>query len=127
MKNVCLLAVLLLTLVSCGSSSNSNGTTCSSGFVGTWRGTTLSDSIQITSDGKFDYTGVDGCTSSGTYACPGNITTGSITITITSATASPDCTSAGSYVCLFTISGSTLAFQVTNGSQVSPLNYYTKE
>jgi hypothetical protein len=84
---------------------------CDSPAVGTWTGVAPNtDKLIATADGKFSYTGNDGCQTSGTYACPGTVTNGTMAVTISVATASPYCLSAGNYTCAFTVSSNAMTY-----------------
>ncbi len=115
MKRLCLI-VTLFTLTACssnGDDDDSTSTGCASAVVGTWQGTTQSDEIAISSNGAFRYAGVDGCVSTGTFACPDKtLTSGTMQVSIASS-AGGLCLPAGSYVCKFALNGNAMGYDCT--------------
>lgn len=114
MKNLVLAAIIALTL-SCGNDdSDTKSTTasgCTSPVVGSWSGVAPNkDKLVLSADGTFTYTGDDGCTSSGTFACPGTITQGTVIVTTTAASASKYCGQAGTASCAFAVNDKSLSY-----------------
>lgn len=116
MKAFAVSCLTVLTCVACSSTGDDADTTdkgCASAVVGTWQGTTQSDEITISSNGAFRYAGVDGCVSTGTFACPDkSLTSGTMQVSIASS-AGGACLPAGAYVCAFGLNGNAMGYDCT--------------
>ena len=101
--NLSVLGLVFFILSSCSPDDSDSGTaqpTCNSKAVGTWKGQTINDKMIFRSDESYSYEGDDGCTSSGTYACPGDTNFGTLIVTIKTASYG-NCGVAGVYRCGF--------------------------
>lgn len=105
-----------LVIAGCGSEDSDDSSSsedCTSTVVGTWEGTTQSDQITIGSDGAFRYEGIDGCVSTGTFACPdASLSSGTMQVSI-SASGGGTCLPAGDFVCAFGLNGNAMAYDCT--------------
>ena len=124
--NRILVFLLLVVLVGCSpsgdSDSGTNQVSCDSKVVGTWNGTTISDKTILRSDETYSYVGNDGCTAQGVASCPGDTTSGTILVTIESASFG-NCLPAGVYRCAFSLpNDDTLIYNCGSGDF-----YYSRE
>src|SRR5687768_5153264 len=113
----CWITIAMLS-VACGSSGKGekdDEEVCGHPIVGTWVGTTQNDSITISGDKTFRYSGPDGCVSNGTFACPVDTATqGTLQVSINSSTGGL-CVPAGNYTCAFAINGNAMGYDCTGG------------
>lgn len=103
--------VLLLAVSACG---GGGGGKCSSPYSGTWVGTTATDQLTLSESCDYQYQGVGGCRSAGTYAAPLG-SSGSVLVTIQSSTGG-NCLGVGAYSCAYTASSSTLTVNCGAGN-----------
>lgn len=86
----------------------SNG--CPSSVVGTWTGTAQEDVLRLASDGAFRYTGVDGCSNAGTFACPEpDLSPGNMEVSVSDSDGGY-CLAEGTHSCEVSLNGSTMAY-----------------
>ena len=104
----CVVAAFALLAVGCD-----NGK-CAGSYSGKWIGTTVPDQIELSSDCAFNYSGVGGCTSAGSYAEP-LADKGSVKVTIAASTGGL-CLGAGDYSCSYSASTTTLTFNCGAGT-----------
>jgi hypothetical protein len=125
-----LIGTLLLVVVfvgGCGSEDKEeDDPACSGPAVGKWKGDGNSDAVTLGDDEKFAYKGDDGCRTSGTFKCPGNIKKGSVKVTIDVAEASDYCLPSGDYVCPFALSKNALTFYCVGDGGESHARSYKK-
>jgi hypothetical protein len=103
------LVILTLLVAACGGDGK-----CASDFNGHWVGTTLTDAVDIGANCEFQYTGVGGCKSSGTYAAP-IAGQGTVKVSIDTSTGGL-CLPAGDYVCAYSVSPTTFTFNCGSGT-----------
>jgi hypothetical protein len=109
-------SLVLVGAVVAGCGSSDDDSRCASGAVGTWSGTRQADSITISADGSFRYSGVGGCISSGTFACPDKtITSGTMRVSINTSSGGL-CLPAGDYTCAFALNGNGMGYDCGGGS-----------
>jgi len=111
-----MLVVASVGLAACGGSvkddndetSLPNG--CPQRVLGTWKGTTQDDELILGDDGSFRYSGFDGCTNEGTFACSEtNLSPGTMVVSV-SASSGGYCLAVGTHSCDFTLSGNSIAY-----------------
>lgn len=103
MKFQCLLTVLMIILLSgCSQSGGDGSSSCDSPLIGNWQ-SSRSDILRLKSDLSFELNGGDGCQSGGSGSCPGNITNGTIKLSVEYSSGGT-CLPAGDYVCSFSVS-----------------------
>jgi hypothetical protein len=107
------LAVLFALALALATAGCDNGK-CAGDHDGTWTGTTVPDQIDLSSSCDFEYSGVGGCKSSGTYAAPLG-TQGSVQVVITSSTGGM-CLAAGTYNCTYAAGSTILTFNCGAGT-----------
>ena len=99
-------AVFLIVMTSgCSQSGGDGKSSCNSPLVGTWR-SAGSDMLSLNSDLSFELKGGDGCQSGGSGSCPGQITNGTIKLSIEYSSGGI-CLPAGDYVCSFDLQNNT--------------------
>jgi hypothetical protein len=102
----------------CDDSGDDNAVTCPSAVVGTWAGNPQNDQITISSNGSFLYSGVSGCVSSGSFACPeATVTSGTMQVLIGSSSGA-GCLPAGDYTCAFTLEEDALSYDCTGSGSL---------
>jgi hypothetical protein len=100
--------ILLAALVGCSPSGGDGESSCDSPLVGSWK-SSRGDVLRLNSDLSFELNGGDGCQSGGSGSCPGQITDGTIKLSIEYSSGGT-CLTAGDYVCSFNMpSNSTLS------------------
>jgi hypothetical protein len=118
--------ILVSLLVGCGSDDDSDQVAdegCASVVVGTWAGATVDDSITISANRSFRYSGVDACTSNGSFTCPSsNVMSGTMPVNIATSSGGT-CLPAGDYVCAFTLTGDSMAYDCTGSGALQ----YTRQ
>ena len=92
-------SLIAMILTSCSQSGGDGGSSCDSPIVGNWQSSRL-DVLKLTSNSSFELNGGDGCQSGGTGICPGQITNGSIKLSVEYSSGGT-CLPAGDYVCYF--------------------------
>jgi len=122
-RHIVMLASLLMGCDEGGDAGEMDNETCAAGVVGTWLGVTVDDRIEISADGSFRYSGVDGCTSTGSFVCPeSTMTSGSMQVFIDTS-GGGSCLSAGGYICTYVLTGDSMAYDCTRGGSLE----YTRE
>lgn len=119
-------AIVVSLLVGCdtaGEDGEVDGETCAAGVVGTWIGATIDDSITISADTSFRYSGVDGCTSTGSFVCPDStMTSGTMQVFIETSSGG-SCLSAAGYICAYVLTADSMAYDCTGGGALQ----YTRQ
>ena len=91
--------VSLAALVGCSPSGGDGKSSCDSPLVGSWKSTD-GDVLNLHSNLSFELNGGDGCQSGGSGSCPGQITDGTVKLSIEYSSGGT-CLPAGDYVCSF--------------------------
>lgn len=87
---------------------------CGGDHAGTYSGTTVNDSLTLSSSCEYSYTGNDGCRSTGTYNAPLG-SSGSVAVSIASTTGG-NCLPAGDTTCSYVLSLPNLSFNCGAGT-----------
>lgn len=101
------LLIFVILLVGCGGK-------CDGDHTGTYSGTTISDTLALSSSCEYSYTGNDSCQSRGTYNAPLG-SSGSVAVSISSSTAG-NCLPVGDTTCTYVLNLPNLSFDCGNGT-----------
>ena len=117
MRFIIIFVVASVGVAACGGSVNQNNDDptplpngCPSQVAGSWKGTTQDDELILGDDGSFRYSGFDGCTNTGTFACAEpNLSPGTMEVSV-SASSGGYCLPVATHTCDFTLNRNSIGY-----------------